>query len=228
MSTTLRRGIVAAWTLALVACATEEAPTEPELAIASASPHYTVRDLGTLGGTYSFAFGINRGGAVVGVSATGAGQEHAFLWRNGTMTDLGVLAGGASSGARAINRSGDVAGASATGDGPVHAVLWSRGGGITDLGTLDGFGQSAANSINDVGQVVGYSDDAETGNNHAALWQNGAVTDLGTLGGAFSQAYDINGSGQVVGDSRVASEDWHAFLWKNGVMTDLGTLWWRQ
>jgi hypothetical protein len=25
-------------------------------------PHYTVTDLGTLGGTYSFAFGIKRGG----------------------------------------------------------------------------------------------------------------------------------------------------------------------
>jgi probable extracellular repeat, HAF family len=116
-----------------------------------------------------------------------------------------------------------VAGGSATGDGPVHAVLWSQGV-ITDLGTLDGFGQSAANSINDAGQVVGYSDDAETGNSHAALWQNGAVIDLGTLGGSFSQAYDINGSGQVVGVSRTASEDSHAFLWQNGVMTDLGTL----
>jgi probable HAF family extracellular repeat protein len=223
MSTKLRGGIAAAWMLAVVACATEEAPTEPELATASASLRYTVHDLGTLGGSYSYAFGINRGGAVVGVSATSDGQEHAFLWRNGTMTDLGVLAGGASSGARAVNRSGDVVGGSASGDGPFHAVLWSQGA-ITDLGTLDGFGQSGANSINDVGQVVGYSDDAETGNSHAALWQNGTVTDLGTLGGALSQANDINGSGQVVGDARVASEDWHAFLWQNGVMTDLGTL----
>jgi probable HAF family extracellular repeat protein len=224
MSTKLSGGIAAAWMLALVACATDEAPTEPELAAAATTGlHYTIRDLGTLGGSYSYAFGLNRGGAVVGVSATGDGQEHAFLWRNGTMADLGVLAGGASSGARAINRSGDVVGSSASGDAPVHAVLWSQGV-ITDLGTLDGFGQSGANSINDGGQVVGYSDDAETGNSHAALWRNGAATDLGTLGGAYSQAYDINGSGQVIGDSRVASEDWHAFLWQNGVMTDLGTL----
>jgi probable HAF family extracellular repeat protein len=224
MSTKLRGGITAAWMLALAACATEEAPTEPELATGSTTAlRYTVRDLGTLGGSYSYAFGIDRDGAVVGVSATSDGQEHAFLWRNGTLTDLGVAVGGGSSSARAINRSGDVVGASTSADGPVHAILWSQGG-MTDLGTLDGFGQSGANSINDVGQVVGYSDDAETGNSHAALWQNGSAIDLGTLGGAFSQAYDINNSGQVVGDTRVASEDWHAFLWQNGVMTDLGTL----
>jgi probable HAF family extracellular repeat protein len=223
MSTKLRGGMAAASMLALVACATEEAPTEPELAIASASPHYTIRNLGTLGGSYSAAFGINRGGAVVGVSALGDGEQHAFLWRNGTMTDLGVLPGGASSDARAINRSGDVAGSSTSADAPVHAVLWSQGV-MTDLGTLDNFGQSQAYSINDVRQVVGYSEDAETGNVHAALWQNGTVTDLGTLGGSFSEAFDINSSGRVIGDSRVASEDSHAFLWRNGVMTDLGTL----
>ena len=224
MSTKLRGGIATAWMLALAACAAEEAPTEPEVTAASSSAlRYTVRDLGTLGGSYSYAFGINRNGAVVGVSATSDGQEHAFLWRTGTMADLGVLAGGSSSGARAINRSGDVVGTSATGGGNFHAVLWSQGV-PTDLGTLGGFGQSGANSINDVGQVVGYSDDPATGNSHAVLWQNGAATDLGTLGGAFSQAYDINRSGQVTGDSRVASEDWHAFLWQNGAMTDLGTL----
>jgi probable HAF family extracellular repeat protein len=136
MSTKLWGGIAAACMLALVACATEEAPTEPELAAgATPGPHYTVRDLGTLGGSYSYAFGINRGGAVVGVSATSDGQEHAFLWRNGTLTDLGVAVGRGSSGARAINRSGDVVGASTSADGPVHAVLWSQGG-MTDLGTL--------------------------------------------------------------------------------------------
>jgi probable HAF family extracellular repeat protein len=229
MSTRFTTSVIAALALATAACGTEDNPTEPEAAstlASAATRHYTVRDLGTLGGSYSYGFGINAGGQVVGVSPTSTGQEHAFLYRNGTMTDLGTLEGGEASGARAINQSGDVAGNSGTADGTVHAVLW-RQGVITDLGTLDGFGSSGANSINGVGQVVGYSDDAETGQGHAALWQNGGVTDLGTLGGAFSQAYDINDAGQVVGSSRVSAEDdmtIHAFLWQNGVMTDLGTL----
>ncbi len=57
--------------------------------------HYAVTDLGTLGGTYSAAYGLNNGGRVGGsatLNATGANQ-HAFLWHHGHMTDLGTLGG---------------------------------------------------------------------------------------------------------------------------------------
>lgn len=45
------------------------------------------------------------------------------------------------------------------------------------------------------------------------------MIDLGTLGGSSSHAYDINDSGQVVGDS-----DGYAFLYDGGNMIDLNTL----
>src|ERR1700676_2638247 len=55
---------------------------------------YRVTDLGTLGGTFSQAFGINNKGSVVGWSfLTGDTTLHAFLWRKGLMTDLGTLGG---------------------------------------------------------------------------------------------------------------------------------------
>ena len=62
-------------------------------------PRYRVRDLGTLGGTFSLAGGINNRGEVEGISTLpGDATEHAFVWRKGLMTDLGTL-GGPNSGA---------------------------------------------------------------------------------------------------------------------------------
>ena len=49
--------------------------------------------------------------------------------------------------------------------------------------------------------------------------------DLGTLGGNFSEALDMNASGQVVGESATAPFGIHAFSWtRAGGMVDLGGL----
>jgi probable HAF family extracellular repeat protein len=85
-----------------------------------------------------------------------------------------------------------------------------------------------ANAINGAGKVVGVSETAAF-DFHAVLWSNGKVRDLGTLQGTkgYSEAFDLNGAGQVVGQScppgtRILG--CRAFLWHAGRMTDLGTL----
>ena len=103
----------------------------------NATPIYSVTDLGTLGGAYSGATGINNSGQVVGYSATAGNARRSFLYSNGFMADLGTLGGTNSYGAH-INNQGQVAGhAEVTGNYPTHAFLYSNGG-MSDLGTWGG------------------------------------------------------------------------------------------
>lgn len=53
---------------------------------------YTVTDLGTLGGSSSYAYGINARGQVVGCSdTTGDATGHAFLYSSSAMTTTSRL-----------------------------------------------------------------------------------------------------------------------------------------
>ncbi|MXS83739.1 PEP-CTERM sorting domain-containing protein [Nitrosomonas oligotropha] len=191
---------------------------------------WSIKGLGTLGGAYSEAFGINDSGQVVGWANTASGSRHAFITgpSGAGMTDLGTL-GGSSSWAFGINDSGQVVGSSYLGNiFNQHAFITGpNGNGMTDLGTLGGI-SSGASGINDSGQVVGGSYTASW-NSHAFITgPNGlGMTDLGTLGGGSSWALGINNSGQVVGSSYLAGNfTQDAFITgPNGIgMTDLGTL----
>jgi probable HAF family extracellular repeat protein len=96
--------------------------------------HWTVTDLGTLGGSQSFGYAINADGQVTGYSTTTAGATHAFLYSNGSMTDLNTLGGPRSKGVD-INAAGQVTGFSNTTSGPTgptHAFVYSNGV-MTDL-----------------------------------------------------------------------------------------------
>jgi probable HAF family extracellular repeat protein len=198
-------------------------------------------DLGSLGGTQSFAYGINNSGQAVGYSRITGGPFHAFRTApNGPIvqgeggSDLGTL-GGTSSAAGGINDSGQAVGNSyITGNVAQHAFRTApngpivQGEGGSDLGTLGGR-DSAAFSINASGQAVGTSYMTTTGlvTYHAfRTAPNGPIvpgpggSDLGTLGGTQSEAFGINTLGQTVGYAYTTSEAEHAFF------ADVTGPWW--
>jgi probable HAF family extracellular repeat protein len=114
-------------------------------------------DLGTLGGTGSFANGINVCGQVTGYSSVSGGSNHAFLYSDGKMVDLGTLGGTVSVG-QGINDAAQIVGASLVAGGPQHAFLYSDGE-MIDLNSvvvnsLSGFTLTNATGINNIGQIV--------------------------------------------------------------------------
>jgi len=157
-------------------------------------------DLGTLGGTFTGAFGpdgseggmiINERAQVIGISTLAGDQTyHPVLWDHGTPTDLGTL-GGDNGTAIWLTETGEVVG---------EADLPTSPPGCTGLTCI----------------------------HHGFLWKDGVMTDLGTLGtDPCSRALMMNSKGQIVGATIAVcgTETTHPFLWENGgPMVDLNTL----
>jgi len=213
---------------------------------AFAQSSYRVTDLGVLPSKEeSVPAAINGQGLVAGTSSAEASGEGAFRYNPNNpapMEDIGLSTRGLNSRGFGINNTGVVVGDSAfiaasTTDSPIrHAALFSNGS-VKDLGTLKKQTFSRANSINGFNQVVGFSGPAlDSPKSRAFFWSTSTgMIDLGTLGGAYAQAFAINDSGFITGNSQLRSsatttETVHAFLSPSPVgasaigMRDLGTL----
>ena len=141
---------------------------------------YKLIDLGTLGGPSSIIFGetgpLNNAGEVTSCADTAALDPYfpndnpyfggdpyvqdAFLWRHGSMHDLGSLPGGTGSCGQWISDNGIVVGASENGSfdtlagyPAVNAVRWLNGKAL-NLGTFGG-SASVAWAVNSRGQIAG-------------------------------------------------------------------------
>jgi probable HAF family extracellular repeat protein len=208
---------------------------------------YTVTDLGTLGGTFSFAGGINNRGDIEGFSTLpGDTAVRAFLWRKGLMSDLGTLGGPNSFASWRLNERDEVGGtAETTTPDPLgedfcgfgtHLIclpsVWQKGV-PTPLPTLGGNNGFAA-GVNSRGQVVGQAENNipdPTCESPQALqfkpvvWEKGQVQELPTFpGDPDGFAATINDRGQIAGVSGSCTTPFHAVLWQNGTVTDLGSL----
>jgi probable HAF family extracellular repeat protein len=159
----------------------------------------------TLGGTLGGAGLINHRGQAVGDSnLPGDAEDHAFLWSDHAVHDLGTL-GGTLSLPTGLTEQGHISGvASSAGDQFIHAVVW-KDGSIHDLGTVAGDVCSWAWGLNSRDQVVGISDPYCDGTlARAFLWDQGKMVDLNTLvppGAALHLVYAeaINEAGIIAG-----------------------------
>ena len=198
------------------------------LAIAQPAPHYVVVDLGTLGGSFGLAFGINDKGQVDGfANLPGDKAQHAFVYANGVMTDLGTLGGPNSAsyeGPTAALQAGGLAETSTPdpndedfcgyGDNLICLAFSWQNGVMTPLDTLGG-NNAQGGGINDRGQIAGFAE-----NNTAdpscpspqvlqfkpVVWTNGHIQPLPTYpGDPEGGVFYINNEGEMVGASGVCA-----------------------
>jgi len=185
------------------------------LAVATEIVNGAVIQLGYLSGGYlntdnlavSRAFAINDADQIVGLSLTSSGVQHAVLWQNGSITDLGAIAGGGLSIAQGINQNGtEIVGYAVDANGIDQAVLWQNGT-MTILPDHNSNGHSLAYGVNDEGLIVGRSDVYTVSGGwqeDAVAWQNGVLIDLNSFlptnsGWVLNVAQSINDNGEIAG-----------------------------
>ena len=114
--------------------------SEPDQSTSASASEYQygggwqIVDLGSLGGPWTSAQGINEAGQVVGAMRDNADLVHGFFWEDGVFNVLPSLPGDDSSFGSAINDAGLIAGSSAVATPWIsHAVVWTTVSDPADL-----------------------------------------------------------------------------------------------
>ncbi len=163
----------------------------------------------------SFATALNANDVAVGYAVAPDFNQHAVIYRQGQVVDIGALRTDfLSSTAAGVNRASHVVGTGLSNvDYQYHAFIYAHGAfRVLDPG-------SHANAINDADQVTGSLFSA------GIFVDHGVPTLIGTLGGSFSEGVALNRGGTVTGWAATAGDaEIHAFTWRAGAIADLGTL----
>jgi len=159
-------------------------------------------DMGALPSSFgSYAVAMNNSGQAVGLTYTGMSFPYvATIWQEGTVTNLGTLAGGWST-AWGINTSGSIVGTSDN-----RAFIYTPAAGMRSLPDPPECIGSQAEAISDSSVIVGSTGATNfVSAIHAAAWRQGMGIDLGLLrpptNFVSSYAHGVNFSEVIVGES---------------------------
>lgn len=165
--------------------------------------------------------GLNRHGAVSGVSQVAFSKYQAHIYENGSIRLLSAVGDGNTG--KALNDRGDVAGECQQND-RAKACIWKADGSVrTFRGPEGSKDYITVADINNAQQVVGYAQ-GRHGPLRAYLFDNGVSKDLGSFDGIWSQASAVNKHGHVSGYSTNPAGVFHAFIHDGTQLKDLGTL----
>jgi probable HAF family extracellular repeat protein len=171
-------------------------------------------DIGSLGGSVTHAVAINDGMEVTGSSDVPGQGTHAFLYTQGAMRDLGVIAGDIASEGAGLNDLGHVVGTSTKNSNEARGFFYD-GQAMSPIGTFGG-PVSLAFGVNHDDLVVGMADDAQR-MSHGFVIDEGRpgskLVDLNTrldasgAGLTITQALSINDAGQILANTTLPGND---------------------
>jgi probable HAF family extracellular repeat protein len=168
-----------------------------------------ITDLGTLGGSHSFAQSINDHGQITGIALNNVTDSFSFFYQFFYCLPFGLCPSNATE---------------------TRGFVWDEKDGMVDIGTLGGPDNFPA-VINNRGQVAGFAYTNSSPNPyppflptyHPYLWdKRHGMKDLGSFGGDAASVNGLNERGEVVGGDYFAGDtQLHPFLWNGKKFLDL-------
>lgn len=195
------------------------------LPMAAQAYTYNIQVIGTLGTDYwSTSNGVNDLGQVVGQSVGYYGPS-AFWYGSGSMHFIPMPLGYSRANAYGINSSGQVVGtygySNYAGEYSAVSIYDIHTNAMAELGSL-GFDSAYGYGINSSGAIVGGGYLAGSNTYHAFLRKSdGTLVNLNDQlsGSIYSEAFDINDAGQVVGVAAISGVGNRGFIYDSVLET---------
>lgn len=170
------------------------------------------------GSNYTFAFGLNNLGMIVGEYIDPAGTPYGFVFSAGKFTTISYP-GSVATQAQGINDLGEIVGSYGVTFGFFQG--FSLENGVFSQISYPGSVETFATGINNLGETVGFYYDQNI-QLHGFLYSGGVYTAIDPPNSMHTFLGGINSSGEIVGSYCTSTPCTQSisFIYKNGIFTD--------